>query len=294
MTITSLKKKLLQLDIVEDNDYLILYCNLIISNISTKSEQYKTQRHHIIPQNYFRLNKLDIDNSADNIVTLAYRDHILAHYYLALCSKGRYKYSNQNAFFFLYNYIDLEKVDREYLDMNLDKFQRLYEQLCKNNSLKHQNKEPWNKGKSYSRKPTSKQTIDKLKAAMDKKYLGHIWITNGEETHHIDPKELDYYISLGYNVGRNDLTCNKKISQSQKLNPNRSMLGKHHSIETKEKMRAAALNVPKSDEAKKNMSKAHKGKILISNDVLKKSFYIEIDELNKYINEGYRKGRLLK
>lgn len=49
--------------------------------------KFKTQLHHIIPRKYYTYNKLEINNSRENLVNLLYKDHILAHYYLALCAK---------------------------------------------------------------------------------------------------------------------------------------------------------------------------------------------------------------
>lgn len=78
--------KLLDLDIFIPNEFFNLYCEIIESNISAPCKQGETQRHHIIPRYYFNRMKLPVDNSKQNIVNLQYKDHILAHYYLSLCS----------------------------------------------------------------------------------------------------------------------------------------------------------------------------------------------------------------
>lgn len=40
------------------------------------------------------------DNDANNYtVNLLYKDHVLAHYYLSLCTRGQIKFANQNALF---------------------------------------------------------------------------------------------------------------------------------------------------------------------------------------------------
>lgn len=93
-----LKFKLLFLKDFIDNEYLDKYCELIISNLETEKEQYKTEKHHIVPQCYYRLNKLKINNFKENIVYLGYIDHIWAHYYLALCTEKDLKYRLSIAF----------------------------------------------------------------------------------------------------------------------------------------------------------------------------------------------------
>ena len=91
----NLKQYLLDLELVKDNYYLDCYIKLIQDNIGMHTIKYETQKHHIVPKYYFISKSLNIDNSSENIITLLYQDHILAHYYLALCSYNeKYFYSN--------------------------------------------------------------------------------------------------------------------------------------------------------------------------------------------------------
>ena len=92
MTQQEIKVKLLNTNYFIDNEYLDKYCELIELNKDTKKERPKTQSHHIVPVSYFKLSKLPIDNSKENRVNLLYKDHILVHYYLCLCTKGKFKY----------------------------------------------------------------------------------------------------------------------------------------------------------------------------------------------------------
>ena len=93
----SLKEKLLDLDIVEDNEYLDEYCDLVESNKETKREKFKTQKHHFIPVCYYK-NKYNLktrkeaekvaDDDKNNFkVNLIYKNHMLAHLLLSLCLK---------------------------------------------------------------------------------------------------------------------------------------------------------------------------------------------------------------
>lgn len=78
----TLKEKLLGLDICKDNEYLDLYCLLIVNNKGTKQIKGQTQKHHIIPRAYYKLHNLKLDNSKENLVNLSIMDHIKAHIYL--------------------------------------------------------------------------------------------------------------------------------------------------------------------------------------------------------------------
>lgn len=125
-----LKNKLLITNTFIDNEYLDKYCELIIQNKETKKERPKTQSHHILPKSYFKLHCIEIDNSKNNRVNLLYKNHILAHYYLCLCSKGKFAYSMQNGFFHLIN------CKHEYKDFNpeqdLEYYQQIYEEYILN------------------------------------------------------------------------------------------------------------------------------------------------------------------
>lgn len=88
------KTQLLNTGHVLDNEYLTLYEELINANIYTKTEKFKTQRHHTIPCACYE-SRAAADRDVTNLkVNLLFKDHILAHYYLCLCakeSKFRYK-----------------------------------------------------------------------------------------------------------------------------------------------------------------------------------------------------------
>ena len=93
-----LKQKLLGTNYFIDNNYLEDYCNLIIINLDRSKEKYKTESHHILPQCYFKLINQSVNNSKENKVNLYYSDHLLVHYYLALCTIKNLKYRLSIAF----------------------------------------------------------------------------------------------------------------------------------------------------------------------------------------------------
>ena len=119
MTREELKLKLLNLNIVEDNEYLDKYCDLIIDNLDTPTQKGLTNIHHIIPAYYFRFKKLNIDSTKENLVNLIFTDHVRAHYYLENCSLQHFKGKNIFAIFKLCG-TDLGKIQLEKLENNLD------------------------------------------------------------------------------------------------------------------------------------------------------------------------------
>ena len=77
-----LKTILLQLNIVEDNEYLDKYCELIETNKVTKRVKGKTHKHHIIPKSYYKINGISVDNSPNNLVNLLFKEHMRNWQYL--------------------------------------------------------------------------------------------------------------------------------------------------------------------------------------------------------------------
>lgn len=97
---TPLKSKLLSLEGFVNNEYLDRYVQLVERNKRTP-RLANTNSHHVIPKSWFKINSCDIDNSLSNLVTLNYRDHVLAHYYLCLCTVDPLQYANELALMLL-------------------------------------------------------------------------------------------------------------------------------------------------------------------------------------------------
>lgn len=154
-----LKNKLLATEVLIDNEYLDQYCGLIINNLEQEKLKYQTQKHHIIPRCYFTLIDKEIDDSEDNLINLLYKDHILAHYYLCLCTEGTLQHKLANAFFHLvarkWKYEDFDP------ETDLSEYQKLYENYCKGIS---EDRERYKKSsKSLKGIRRSQATIDKIK-----------------------------------------------------------------------------------------------------------------------------------
>lgn len=114
------KQFILRFDIVVDNEYLTKYIELVNSNKDTLIDKRKTHVHHIIPRSYYTYKRQKIDDSDSNKVVLSYKDHILAHYYLAMCAKyGWFKVKNMWAVSYMVGvYEKISRSNFTYLDLS--------------------------------------------------------------------------------------------------------------------------------------------------------------------------------
>lgn len=96
-----------------DNEYLHRYVSLVERNTNTSVRGHKTNKHHIIPRCWFKLNHCSVDNSLSNLVNLVYREHVLAHYYLCLCTTDKLQYANELALVCLVSRKNLNSVDKQ-------------------------------------------------------------------------------------------------------------------------------------------------------------------------------------
>lgn len=124
----NIREKLLNTQIVEEDEFLDKYVQLIENNRTLVQIKKKTQRHHIIPVCYYTSMNSSVDNSKENLVNLYYKDHVLAHYYLALCSKGKFKYQNLEPIFIIMGHKNFPSSEQNMLE-RLPEIQRLYEEV---------------------------------------------------------------------------------------------------------------------------------------------------------------------
>ena len=260
----SLKEKLLEIGLCIDNEYLDKYCELIESNLNTKYEKFKTQKHHIVPRSYYKHNKIDIDNSKNNIINISHKNHLLAHFYLLHCSKNRwFKESCINALVKMFRDWHNEHSSNYWKDCD-DEF---IKSIVNYDSL-----------------------VEESCRLRSEKYKGSIIINNGvRDKFVLSDDDIQYYLDRGWKLGRL-----YKMSDETKEKLRRINLGKHHttSEETKRKIGEAnkiALKGHKlSDEHKKKLSK-HASRCTFYNDG-KRNIFIDKD---KTPPEGFVKGMIL-
>lgn len=282
----TLKEKLLQYDnCFESNQYFDEYVRLIEASMPAKENKPYTQKHHIIPRNYFFKNERDVEGGW-NLVNLSYKDHILAHYYLSFCLMDEdVRYGTRYAF---YRMCRENPLGFDISDVcNLERYNELNKLTQEENS-----KRASIKGKGFKH---SEETKRKISEHNSKVYNSEkwVWVTHEDgRTRQIREKEKDLFLNYGWHLGRHDKEAYRKISETQRANPNRSMLGRKQTQYQKDCVSKALKGKPKTLEARNNMSKGRLGKILVSNLELGKSFYVPKGELGSYLAQGYIKGRL--
>lgn len=121
-----LRSLLPDLEYFIENEYLQCYIRLIERNRVTPQLGGRTNSHHIIPRSWFRMMNQEIDNSNNNLVNLIYRDHVLAHYYLCLCTTDNLLYANELALVCLISRKKLNSVDKQ-LVTRLPLYNKIYE-----------------------------------------------------------------------------------------------------------------------------------------------------------------------
>lgn len=283
---------------LKDNIYLDKYLQLIQNNLNTKYKRYNTQVHHIIPKYYYRENNLKINESLENKVNLLYTDHLKAHCYLALCSNNQVNiYGNfcaivkllgnniankYNVTYFTLeeflnsldeNQLDIQQTYREY-KMHRSEIQganirKYFENLSEDELLQHKQR--------YSEVMSLRITI--YKDDMEKR---------------VKESELDDYLNNGWKLGRNPNMI-EKMSNSLK-GRNAWNKGVPMSSNAKDKWKAkmqlrkekGIKNKPCSEERKKAVSVANKGRIYIHKNNVVKSIHEK--DLDFYLNDGWLLG----
>lgn len=226
------KEYLLNHNCFIQNEYFEKYLDLIVSNQLTSVEKFRTQSHHIIPIAYFVKNGIDIDNSQQNRVTLLYKDHILAHYYLALSGTDEYKASFAEAFMFLVKRISIisdstkpssyikDNIEIAQLKEELPMYQFLYEYVKKSQHLLNKGGKWMNNGKTqrYVR-PSDMEKLfnegfivgklpvtDRTKELMrkNKTNIGRKVVNNGSANKFVAADKVSEYLATGWKLGRYD------------------------------------------------------------------------------------------
>lgn len=205
----TLKEKLMATELFLDNEHLQAYVRLIENNYSTKKQKNKTQQHHIIPKVAFLLYNWEGMNNKQNLVNLLYKDHILAHYYLALAAKQSYF---QHKMFISINFIlgrarqaklNIEQLQKEFMDnIDLNQYQELYE-------ISKQETSKLRKGTHHS---TSEETKNKIGKANSNK----IYVNKDGVVRSLQPEEVCLFLNNGWVLGNPN--CSKReLSTGRKI-----------------------------------------------------------------------------
>lgn len=252
-----LKNKMLSISNNEfiDNDYLDLYCKLILNNLSTLPKRYITNKHHIIPKCLYKNLGLEIDNSIENLVNLFPAAHLLAHFYLVLCSRGSLHEALLPPLRFIsgVNNLDIEKIS----EINLKLYEQIHIEARKVAAKKLSN----------YRRNMNKEQRENYKKTFSTNLKGRKAMNNGVEMKLVKPEDIENYKKDGWVLGSMyDYT------------------ERHHKIVK------ALTGYVRSAEYCENCILSHLGKIYINKD--NKCIMIYKEHLNDYLDEGWIKGRL--
>lgn len=129
--------KLKALEYFVDNEYLLKYAQLVGTRRTAGNRHTLTNKHHIVPRSWYKLMGKEVDNSRANLITLTYREHVMAHYYLCLCTRDNLKYANELALVGLVNRKCLSDIDRQ-LVKNLPLYNNIYESYVKHRKSNYQ------------------------------------------------------------------------------------------------------------------------------------------------------------
>lgn len=265
-----IKTNLLEKALVIENDYLNKYIQLICDNKNTIKTKFVTHCHHIIPRYYYRVNNLPIDNSKSNLVNLKYSDHILAHYYLAMCSSTkRFKDSNLCGIRRIIRGFDPESDEVKLFEM-LPEIQSYYEEVKHVNCL-------------------HEDTPQKISASIK----GRISIQNSDgHQKYVYEHELESYINSGWIIAHNlhnDISKSKiSMANHGRKHINKDGLVKSIKLEDLD----TYLNNGWSLGEDRSRESAIKGKISIIKDGINK--FINPEELETFIQEGWIRGNINK
>lgn len=291
MEFNELKEKLLSTNCFEDNEYLDQYCELIYNN-EVPYQIYKTQSHHILPQCYFTSNNLEIDNSQENLVNLLYKHHLLAHYYLFKCALSPLKEKLIYAYIIVYNFgggLRVKDYKKELSKSYLDTLQAYYEEARKQISIFQ----------------TGKKKSIQMRLKLSKSKTGfHHSLEDRQKMHDIKmsiPKDKFDSIYKGisekrkgsvwlYNESLNQYTMASRDSVESYILQGWVRKTPVHSRESYIRASEKKRNKHRNQEQRKNHSLGHKGKIFINKDL--ECIMIYPDQLQEYLDQGWKKGRL--
>lgn len=289
-----------------DNEYLDKYVQLMYDNAFTQKEKFKTQRHHIIPRCFYQENSLKVNNSPDNLVNLLFKDHILAHCYLVLCSPETvFKYHNMVAVYHIANHKDYSEITYK----DLEEFQLAYEksrEICyKYNPMfieEHKN--------YHDSVMRSQEVHDKLSASMkayraehpfseehrrklslsakgNQKCLGRKRIYNSDgKMKYVKEEELSYYLSEGWVQSKDK----GKYGIIEKHQRRMDLVELHNKLSVAHKGQRTSLGFSPSKETREKLSKAFTGRKWMTNDIIQKQ--VKPEEIEMYLKNGFRFGKI--
>lgn len=313
-----------------DNEFKIKYINLLNKALADDYDfgEYP-ESHHILPRAFFKLlgiksynsKRVDAEVNKDNLIKLSIKDHILAHYYLALFSSNELRKSTCYSF--------LAMVDRDaakLLPSEVEFFSLLPElaqlRIERNQTISKRNKgrKAWNSGLTKETSAvvaeyTKNTKATKAAASADSKVVkayearcGKTWVSKDCVNKLIAKDELAFYLAQGwlnkFYVSDKGLEAHREANKS-----NTGSTGKvwiNNAVENKMIDRAdlttflangwergrkpANINQEVKKKNDKEHSKRMKNKKHIHNKATGECIRVDAKQIDKYLAEGWTLG----
>lgn len=288
----AIKEILLNTGVIENNEYLDKYIQLIGTGRQRGYVKYKTHKHHIIPKSYYKLKNLPVDNSSENIVYLLAAEHVLAHYYIAHCAINEdFRYRNILAFTFMTSKKYFNMEEQQLLE-SLPHFQKMYEEMCKqrgdNNrgrkqseevkarlkeiNLKREYKQEWVEANRVAQKKLDRKHTEEDKLNQSNAIRGRRHVNNGVEEKLLKEADCLPYIEQGW--------CYGSLTK-----------GKAKPLGFGAKISVAQRGVKKSETHKRRLSELKTGTIYINKNGITKALSISMQsELDHLLEDGWTLG----
>ena len=222
-----LKQLLIDTGIVEENEHLDHYIQIVLAPCTTN---IKSEKHHIIPVAYYKLMNIPVDNSKNNIVKLSVYNHVLAHYYACLCFKEPIKSKMIHAFCLM------SKEDKSFLNSTeqviLEQLAHVAELRILHNQL-------------LSQRVFSEETLEKMKPS---------WFKKGQPAHNKGKPCSEHTKQL---LRKHNLAHPSVITESGKQ---RISIANSHPKEEETKLKMKAYSNNRTAAHLKNLSIAATGK----------------------------------
>lgn len=206
----NIKEKLLETGLIQNNEYLSQYVQLITDNLFTLKQKGRTQLHHVFPRCLSKILGLKVDPF---VINLLYKDHLIAHCLLALASKENiFKHYNMCAVNHIigvinddFDFVDLELLQLAYEDsrqqailnnpMNDADIRKYHDDVMRTEDVRAKISQAM---KDYRlENPFSDEHRNKIK----QKATGQIFIHKDNELKHVSQDQLDYFLTEGWQIG---------------------------------------------------------------------------------------------
>lgn len=291
-TMNKLKQKLLSFDVFVDCEYLDRYVDLILLNSNRVYEKFKTQRHHIVPVCYFKSRELPVDNNDSNIVTLLYRDHVLAHYYLSLATNDAvFQYCNIMSLKHVLgnkNFKLSEHYETEIAFVNsLESIQELYECARRHQSYIHSHLSDASLMRMSNSHKNKKHT-DEHKQKISSSCKGHVGYNKGMKWYTNGTADIQaFQCPVGFIPGRACVNTHpnpatedfcKRMSEISIAREREKLLVHKQSGELYEYEKEVLI---------RESTRKH---LWMNNGV--KEVQVKVEDEHKFLLEGYRRGRI--